>query len=54
MTSILIPVYNYDVRTLVAELLRQIRDVEEECEIICFDDASDDKFLNLNKEIAGL
>ncbi len=54
MISILIPVYNYDVRALIGELQRQIEEVEEECEIICYDDASDDQYLNLNSEISNL
>lgn len=40
MLSICIPVYRYDVRPLVAELLRQVKLVDEPVEILIYDDAS--------------
>jgi glycosyltransferase involved in cell wall biosynthesis len=40
MLCICIPVYRYDVRPLVNELLRQAADLEETIEILVYDDAS--------------
>jgi glycosyltransferase involved in cell wall biosynthesis len=40
MLSILIPIYNEDVTTLVTELVRQARAESLDFEILCFDDAS--------------
>jgi glycosyltransferase involved in cell wall biosynthesis len=42
MLSIAIPTYRYDVRPLVAELLRQVATMEEPVEILVYDDASPD------------
>ena len=44
MLSILIPVYNYDVNTLVLELKRQCDDCAIEYEIAVYDDASDESY----------
>lgn len=41
MLSILIPVYNFDIRTLVEQLHQQLRDASIDFEIICQDDASE-------------
>lgn len=51
MLSILIPVYNYDVRPFVIELARQLRDAHTEAEIRCYDDGSLSVFHNLNREL---
>lgn len=42
MISICLPVYRYDVRPLVAELLRQAEEFAGEVEILVYDDASPD------------
>lgn len=42
MLSICLPVYRYDVRPLVAELLRQAEEFTGEVEILVYDDASPD------------
>ncbi|WP_273444295.1 glycosyltransferase family 2 protein [Neolewinella agarilytica] len=42
MLSICIPIYRYDVRPLVAELLRQAEEFPGEIEILVYDDASPD------------
>lgn len=53
--SILIPVYNYDVRQLVHDLQQQSHTLDGvEVEILCFDDASDADFRRLNAAIAEL
>lgn len=54
MLSVLIPVYNYDVRLLVNSLHEQLVASGLNFEIICQDDASQDKFSNKNKDIESL
>lgn len=54
MLSILIPVYNYDIRSLVAVLSKQAQQLEIEYEIFCLDDGSETNFNVLNKEIESL
>lgn len=51
MLSILIPVYNYDIRPFVLELVRQSRNAGIEFEIRCYDDGSACAFQNLNREL---
>ncbi len=51
MLSILIPVYNYDLRHLVDILVRQCDLTTETYEIIVMDDASDTTCVTLNSEI---
>lgn len=53
MLSILIPVYNYNICTLVATLHHQVLECEIPFEIICLDDASQ-KFTTENREISNL
>ena len=48
MISVCIPIYNFDVRPLVADLVKQMDKLAAGCEIICIDDASDDDFKNIN------
>ena len=48
MLSILIPIYNYDVRSLVEDLFHQCKDQNIEFEIVCMDDASDPSYRQLN------
>lgn len=54
MLSILIPIYNFDVRPLVRELDRQAALLDVPCEIYCLDDASDPYFQKKNKELTEL
>jgi len=49
--SVCIPVYNFDVRNLVEDLNREINKKELDAEIILIDDASDETFTNINKEL---
>lgn len=49
--SICIPVYNFDVRELVLDLDRQIRQNNLRAEIILIDDASSENFKKINREI---
>ena len=51
MISILIPVYNWDVSTLILQLEEQCSRLEVPYEIIVIDDCSDDKFLQKNEKI---
>lgn len=48
MLSILIPVYNYDIVTLVKSLHVQLTKAKIEFEIICQDDLSDPYYIDLN------
>jgi glycosyltransferase involved in cell wall biosynthesis len=54
MLSILIPIYNYDVRELVENLHRQAVNTRVDFEIVVIDDASDDEFTKTNREIKSL
>lgn len=54
MLSILIPIYNYDVRAFVRSLSEQAAELNEAVEIICLDDASEASFRSLNQEISAL
>jgi glycosyltransferase involved in cell wall biosynthesis len=51
MLSVLIPVFNFDVRDLVATLSSQAQLAKIPFEIVVIDDASDRKYQQLNKEI---
>ena len=51
MLSICIPVYNFDVRTLVYDLHKQAMRCDISFEIILMDDASDEIFREINKSI---
>jgi len=51
MLSILIPVFNYDMRPIVEDLYHQAKDQSIAFEIICLDDGSSLKFKKLNKHI---
>ena len=53
MISILIPIYNQDVRKLVDKLFNQCVKLDIEFEILCYDDLSRDKIKEKNKEIGG-
>ena len=52
MLSILIPVYNFDVRQLVADLHGQCLAAGVDFEFVCFDDGSSDFFKEKNRKIA--
>jgi GT2 family glycosyltransferase len=52
--SVLIPIYNFDVRALVVRLQHQAEQSLIPFEIICLDDHSDLHFKELNSEIEGL
>jgi len=54
MLSILIPVYNFDLRNLVETLNRQCLACQMEFEILCYDDCSDEKYKKINREIQQL
>lgn len=49
--SVCIPVYNFDIRELVYDLWKEITEKNLDAEIILIDDASDEKFNILNREI---
>ena len=55
MLSILIPVYNFDIRDLVKTLRTQLKDSNISFEILCYDDCSSNVFLkNVNEQISIL
>jgi glycosyltransferase involved in cell wall biosynthesis len=54
MLSILIPVFNYDVRDFVAELHKQATACKINFEILCYDDGSDQPFRTVNNEVRQL
>ncbi|TXD83339.1 glycosyltransferase family 2 protein [Subsaximicrobium wynnwilliamsii] len=54
MLSVLIPVYNYDVRALVTRLHKQLALAAIRFEIICIDDFSDPEMSQINAEIVQL
>jgi len=49
MISICIPVYNFDVTSLVGELSEQAKSLNKPYEIIVIDDCSDDKYKAINR-----
>ncbi len=51
MLSVLIPVFNFDVRPFVRELHRQATECGMAFEIRCYDDASQRKYCNMNREL---
>lgn len=54
MLSICIPIYNWDIRPLVTALHEQALRLNLECELFCLDDASNDAFRQINREIQNL
>lgn len=52
--SVLIPVYNFDVRPLVESLARQCHELELPWEILCLDDGSTAEFRRLNRSLQAL
>lgn len=51
MLSICIPIYNFDCRPLVDDLLAQIKSQDEQVELIVIDDASEEHYQKLFKSI---
>ena len=51
MLSICIPIYNKEVVPLVETLLRQAREVDYACEVVCLDDASEDQYRTKNRTL---
>ncbi len=54
MLSILIPIYNFDVRPFIRELHRQASVSGKPFEILCYDDGSEETCRNINREIGQL
>lgn len=54
MLSILIPIYNQDVRNLVHTLAKQCVREKINFQILCFDDGSIEKFRAINRELANM
>jgi glycosyltransferase involved in cell wall biosynthesis len=54
MLSILIPIYNFDIREFVTSLHAQALLCKIEFEIICMDDASSPAYKETNREVMGL
>lgn len=53
MLSVLIPIYNFDVRDFVRSLSEQASVIGSDIEIICLDDASDPVWHNVNAEVGA-
>ena len=53
MLSILIPIFNKDVRPLVYSLAKQCIKANINYQILCFDDKSEDKWKEKNSELAS-
>lgn len=51
MLSVVIPIYNKDVTSLVNALLKQCRRLKVEFQILCFDDGSRDSFKQKNRKL---
>ena len=51
MLSILIPIYNFDVRQLVADLVAQCEETGQPYEVVCFDDLSKKSYRKINSEV---
>lgn len=54
MLSILIPIYNQDVRSLVHTLAKQCAREKINYQILCFDDGSSEKYRAINRELGFL
>ena len=53
MLSVLVPIYNFDSRKLVSQLVNQCDKQKILFEIICFDDFSIEKFKLINRSMIG-
>ena len=51
MLSILIPIYNYDIRPLVYGLQSEASQLDLEWEILCYDDGSDEQWKATNRDL---
>ena len=51
MLSILIPVYNFDVRKLVSDLGKEAQNLDIPYEILCFDDGSKPEYLHIHQSL---
>jgi glycosyltransferase involved in cell wall biosynthesis len=51
MLSVCIPIYNVDIRLLADQVKQQAGTMQVSVEIICFDDASDEKYKTINREL---
>lgn len=54
MISVLIPVYNFDIRQLVKDLYDQLARTGLAFEILCFDDGSKEDFKIINRQLSTL
>ena len=54
MLSILIPIYQFDVRPLIIDLLLQAGELDIPYELLCFDDGSSEDIRALNRELVAL
>jgi len=54
MLSVLLPVYNYDIRKLIEDIRRQAREEKIEFEIVVIDDASTEDFCRINRSVRNL
>lgn len=54
MLSICIPIYNFDINSLVKELHRQLKEVRIDFEILLMDDASQNDFRKKNSSLENL
>ena len=52
MLSIVIPIFNQDVRTLDYTLVKQCNKLNINYQVLCFDDGSEQKYKEFNKELA--
>lgn len=53
MLSICVPIYNFDVRNTVRRLKLQAEMIEEEVEIVCIDDHSNQHYRDINASISS-
>lgn len=54
MLSILVPVYNYDVRKMVQKLYKQCKKLDVGFEILVYDDLSKQKYKDKNNELGAM
>ncbi len=54
MLSIVLPIYNHDIRKLVDTLRKQCQKADIPFQILCFDDFSTEKYKSLNQTLASI
>ena len=54
MLSVLIPIYNYDVRKLVMTLVEQCQRAGVNFQVLCFDDGSKSKYREVNRRLENV